>query len=171
MKRSARILGLGLALFFFSVVVGAALAYVVLMDPFPGVFERRTLVMAGFGVAVLLLVAVGTLCTAVVRAASALDRIADETQVFGRWTRLAGSEFPASALKNGRQATKRGAETSGAAQRHARPSTSGVPRVAAGVGTGTAPTSRVATARVETGPERDEHQRKLVAQYRDDRGR
>lgn len=170
MKRSARILGLGLALFFFAVVVGAALAYVILVDPFPGVFERRTLVMTGFGVAVLLLVAVATLCTAAVRAASAIDRIADETQVFGRWTRLAGSEFPASALKNGRQTAKRGAETSGAAQRHARPATSAVPRVATGSGPGTAPTSRVATARVDAGPELDDHQRKLVAQYRAERG-
>lgn len=171
-KRSARILGLGLALLLFSFVAGGALAYVHLTDAFPEVVDRRMLVMVGFGVSVLLVVAVLSICTGIVRAASAIDRIADETQVFGRWTRLAGSEFPASALKNGRQTAKRGAETSGARQRHARPSTSAVPAVRPP----TAAVSRVEAARVEPTradprSELDEHQRKLVAQYRAERGR
>ncbi|MEP7765394.1 hypothetical protein [Sanguibacter sp. 25GB23B1] len=172
MKRSARILGLGLALLFFSLMVGGALAYVHLTDAFPEVVDRRMLVMIGFGVVVLLVVAVASICVGIVRAAAAIDRIADETQVFGRWTRLAGSEFPASALKNARQTAKRGAETSGARQRHARPATSAVPTVR----TPTAAVSRVEAARADTAhldsrSELDEHQRKLVAQYRAERGR
>ena len=146
MNRSARILGLGLALLLFSLTAGGALGYVVVTDTFADVLDRRTLVMVGFGLAVLLLVAVVSICTGLVRAASAIDRIADETQVFGRWTRLAGSEFPASALKNGRQSVKRGAETSGAVQRHARPATSALPAVRPA----TAPVSRVDSPRTDS---------------------
>ena len=167
MKRSARILGAGLGLLLFSLLVGAALAFVVMTDAFPEVVDRRMVVMVGFGAAVLLLVAIVSICTGVVRAAAAIDRIADETQVFGRWTRLAGSEFPASAMKNGRQTAKRGAEATGAIQRHARPATSAVPTVRQP----TAAVSRVETARTDIRPELDEHQRKLVAQYRAERGR
>lgn len=165
MKRSARILGLGLGLLLFAVLVGAALAYVVVTDAFPELVDRRMLVMVGFGAAVLLLVAVLSICTGLVRVASAVDRIAEETQALGRWTRLAGSEFPASALKNGRQSAKRGAETTGASQRHARPSTSTLPAVRQPTGS----LSRVEAARADGRPELDEHQRKVIAQYRAER--
>ena len=172
MKRSARILGLGLGLLLFSLVAGGALAYVTLTESFADLVDRRMIVMVGFGVAVLVLVAVLSICAGVVRAAAALDRIADETQALGRWTRLSGSEFPASAMKNARQSAKRGAETTGAPQRHARPATSALPAVRQPTGTD----SRVEAARTEPTradqrSELDEHQRKLVAQYRADRAR
>ncbi|PFG34780.1 hypothetical protein [Sanguibacter antarcticus] len=171
MKRSARILGIGLGLLFVTVVAGGGLTFVAIEDPLPDLVDDRMLLMAAFGIGALFLIAVLCLCTAAVRAAAAIDKIADETLVFARWTRLAGSEFPASALKNARQTPKQGSETSGATQRHARPATSSVPTVK----TSTAAVPRVGTARSETAhldsrSELDEHQRKLVAQYRAERG-